>query len=64
MCGLFPSKVNEKYLRDLTRGRAYDWDRFAKLKSYAERRWRKTKDMHYAKFWLEVLSDIRRRSPR
>lgn len=63
MCGMFPGPLNVVYVRDLTRGRLHDYERFYKIRKWAEDRWRKTHDMHYAKFWIEMLAEIDRRAP-
>jgi hypothetical protein len=63
MCGVLFAIYNTDLVNDLRRGRSCDYERFRRLRDYAERRWRKTHDLRYAAKWLQVIKAIEHRSP-
>jgi hypothetical protein len=57
----FPAGWNIEYVRDVHRGR-HGTDRFDRLRRYAERRWRLSRDLRHSHRWLGVLRKINRRA--
>jgi hypothetical protein len=53
---------NMNYLRDMNRGRG--WERFDKIKRYAQRRWKQTQNLRHSRRWIGILESIEKRKPR
>lgn len=46
---------------DKVRGR--DYFRFQRLLSYAHKRWRMTRDMRHARYWVSFIEAVKTRAP-